>query len=70
MTGQLVVAALLATGCGTSCLAKIEATRSATVAHRCRNYPSVRDCPKADGLNEKYWRKAEQQCANSVGVGR
>lgn len=70
MTGQLVVAALLATGCGATQCAKLEATREATVAYRCRNYPSIYECPKADGLNEKYARKAERGCANSVGDNR
>jgi hypothetical protein len=78
MTGQLVVAALLATGCGAAqtpgeCAAEryrdIESRRIATIAHRCRKYPSIHDCPRADGLEEKYERKAlvvEQECAGVV----
>jgi hypothetical protein len=68
VTGQLVVAALLATGCGAAqtaseCAAErlreIEETRKATIAHRCRKYPSVWECPRASGLDEKYSRRSE-----------
>jgi hypothetical protein len=78
VTGQLVVAALLATGCGAAqtagdCAAErlrdIEETRKATIAHRCRKYPSVRECPRAEGLEEKYARRAmavAQQCTRGM----
>ncbi len=66
MTGQLALAALLATGCGaaqkpcTDSIDELEETRAATVVARCKHYPSIYACPKADGIDWKYRRRVEE----------
>jgi hypothetical protein len=47
----------------------IEATRVATLVHRCREYPSVDVCPYTEGIDEKYDRKidaAKEACLNGA----